>query len=197
MRLDEIPSEAEPDAETAAEVVAVVGPAPTPAKKRRGPRAKVGPTTAKTTVRRAQVLELSLEGLSCPQIAEKLGIHKDTAYEHLEVALKEEFPEHTAQLRHAWKLKNLGRLEALFRKYYLLEMKDEDTGSAKIGKLLVDIIKAQTSMLGHNAPVKVEQSGPEGGPMQVVAVPAFDLSKLTTEELLAFEQLRGKLEGKA
>lgn len=180
-----------------AETAAVLGPVPT-GKKRLGPRAFAGPTTAKTTVRRALVLEYSLAGLNCTEIADKLGVDRTTAQEHLNTILKEDFPEHTSALRHAWKLKNLARLEAMFAKYFKAEITDGQLPDSKMGKLLVDIIKQQTTMLGHNAPVRVEQSGPNGGPLQVenTDVPKFDMSLLSTEDLLKFEELRAKLEGK-
>ena len=39
-----------------------------------------------------------------------------------------------------------------------------------------------------------ETSGPDGGPIQVAAMPRRDLSHFTTEEIEAFERLTAKLE---
>ena len=54
------------------------------------------------------------------------------------------------------------------------------------------IKERKAKLLGLDAPVRQEHSGPEGGPIPVQSQP--DLSKLSTEELLELRELLGKTE---
>jgi hypothetical protein len=162
----------------------------------------------KITVRQQQVFELWKEGATLRAIgealrkqAEKAGqstrgfsheqVRKDL--DHVLEIMRIDF-EHEL---HTYRTMQLSRLNDQYMTFNAVAKGkiDKATGlradpDAYAGRLVLGIIKETNEVLGIKAAIKHEITGKDGGPVHVMS--SIDLSKLTTEELLQYEQLLNK-----
>lgn len=138
--------------------------------------------------RRKQAYKLRIDGLSYRQIAEELGVSVGTAYSDI-IALFERTKEQSDEMVQADRQVQVARLEAavaevmpMIRADVSLDALAEDLDLEKLAEFaslkklkleavdrLVKLDARIAKLLGLEAPVKKEISGPEGAPIEVDA----------------------------
>ena len=120
---------------------------------------KVTPTKIATQEKRAQALSLRKAGATYEQIGQHLGVTKQRAAQMVREAMDATIREPADNLR---ALEDQ-RLDDLLRGLYAQAVKG-DLGA--IDRIL-RIMERRAKLLGLDAPVRTEVSGPEGGPLHV------------------------------
>lgn len=138
------------------------------------------PVDANREVNKEQALQLRISGASYRQIARTLGMSVSNA--HLLVTeglneLRSQNEELTEELRRV----ELARLDAML--LALWERRKE----ARVADSILRIMERRSKLLGLDAPMKWEGSGPGGGPIPVSG--SFDLRNLTIDELRQLEKI--------
>ena len=130
-----------------------------------------------------QALDLRAAGASYRQIGEALSVSKPRAFRIVRAALDElvQHCEDTAE--------RVRRLE-LYRLDKIRLSLDSKKGDPRVADTLIRISERVAKLHGLDAPQRIEASGPNGGPIETEE--KMDLSKLTVEELLQFEELHKK-----
>jgi predicted DNA-binding protein YlxM (UPF0122 family) len=109
---------------------------------------------------REKALDLRAEGLTFQEIAEKLEISKTRAYELVKEALDEVREENNIRAVHLRDL-SLRRINKIRAKLW------DNRGKPDTAMALVRLEKREAELLGLDAPRKIEQSGPNGGPIRL------------------------------
>jgi len=132
-------------------------------------------------------LELRVSGASFRQIGEALSVSKPRAFRIVRKAL-DELVEHCTETAERVRQLELHRLDR-----YRLAL-DSRKSDPRTVDTLIRISERVAKLHGLDAPQRIEQSGPDGGPIQTQEqVP--DYSKLTLDELLQYEELYRKAHG--
>src|SRR6266403_3886806 len=132
-------------------------------------------------------LELRASGASFRQIGEALSVSKPRAFRIVRKAL-DELVEHCTETAERVRQLELHRLDR-----YRLAL-DSRKSDPRTVDTLIRISERVAKLHGLDAPQRIEQSGPDGGPSQTQEqVP--DYSKLTLDELLQYEELYRKAHG--
>lgn len=144
----------------------------------------------KRELQRAKALELRSLGLSYARIAEALGVRKTRAFNIVRDALDEVQQENRENVERIRTLE-LYRLDRI--RFALWPRR----GDPRTAMALVRISERTAKLTGIDAPTRLEQSGPGGGPVQVEQGAAGpDLTGLTDEELRQFAAISRKINGK-
>lgn len=151
---------------------------------------KAHPIDSARELKKEQALALRIARSSYRQIARALGVSVSTAHELVTEALEEV---REVNRQSATELKNLE--VALLDEMTLKLWPKAAPGSTVAPKLdprtadtILRISERRAKLLGLDAPIKGEWSGPGGGPIPLVAA-ALDPSKLSTEDLIALEKM--------
>lgn len=156
-------------------------------RKRRPPhsRSATGSGTLKTTERRAFILEKRREGHSLEAIGRMLGISKVAVFHHVKAAV-DELREQCAEDAETMRELELQRLDELTQTFLVLA-KD---GCDKAANIVLKAQERRAKLVGLDAPTttKTELTGKDGGPIKTASA-TVDLTRLTTEQLAALEQL--------
>lgn len=129
---------------------------------------------------RVKALELRIAGASYRQIATTLAIAASTAHDYVTGGVAD-LEEHSLVLKDEYRKLELARLDAL-----LLGLWPKRTDVRTHDSILRNM-ERRARLLGLDAPVRWEGSGPGGGPIPVAG--DIDLTKLTLEQLDALEQI--------
>lgn len=108
------------------------------------------PTDADITLRRREVWNLKVQGLTIAAIADKMGLAYRTIQTDLHQAAK--LVDVTQWLESEVTL-DLSRLEAIFRVYYAEALTGESIDAAK---LCLDVLARKSKLLGLDAPKRVD-----------------------------------------
>jgi len=146
-----------------------------------------GPRRVKSHQQMIMALELRVSGASFRQIGEALSVSKPRAFRIVRKAL-DELVEHCTETAERVRQLELHRLDR-----YRLAL-DSRKSDPRTVDTLIRISERVAKLHGLDAPQRIEQSGPDGGPIQTQEqVP--DYSKLTLDELLQYEELYRKAHG--
>jgi len=150
-------------------------------------RLKTTPNQVRGSENRAKALELRKSGASYRQIGEALGVTMQRAHQLVMDEL-----DRLAQLRlgNADELRRL-ELERLEMGALAIVTKVKQ-GNVECVKVWVRISESRRKLLGLDAPIKLEATGPDGGPIELAAV---DLRGLSTDELRTLRSLLLKAKG--
>lgn len=167
-------------------------------KKKKGSRAKVGATSARTADLKSKAYDMLLAGNRCPAIGAALGVSRVHAWKLARDGLAELQAE-TLDKMDEWRTvltqEHLEQL-ALGKKLRdgqapsIAHVKGIPADAAGFG--VVDKALSQLKALwvpSLPSVVKTELTGANGGPLQTHAIGTPDLSKLTDEQLAALEAI--------
>ena len=130
--------------------------------------------------RQLKALELRLAGCSYEQIAREVGYaSRSGAHKSVESALRQSLREPADELR-AISAERLDRVT-------LAVWRAANAGDLRAIDVLLRIEARRARLLGYDAPLRGEISGPEGKPL------ALDLKGLSDEELALLEVVHAKL----
>ena len=152
-------------------------------------------TDFEITEREKKVFDLWKEGATLRQIGEVLGISHEQARKDRIAELERRRTDDDEAFTH-WKTLQLARLNDQYMTFNAIAKGklDPNTGVRKpnveAGNLCRRIINDISELTGVKAAIKHEITGANGGPVHVSS--SIDLSKLSTEELMVYEQLLGK-----
>jgi len=132
-------------------------------------------------------LDLRAAGVSYQKIADALSVSKTRAYRIVRDAL-DGLVQHCEETAERVKRLELYRLDKI---RLALDGKKSDP---RVADTLIRISERVAKLHGIDAPTRVEQSGPNGGPIQTQEKEP-DLSKLSVEELIELERLHKKMAG--
>lgn len=122
--------------------------------------------------RRAKVSELWTMGLEQWEIADKIGVSEATISRDV-AALEEQSSSESVEKRAAYKAHQFGVLRASDRRLAIIIAKrGENIPAADLARLTdcrLRIMERIAKLLGLDAPAKTELSGPDGGPIELVA----------------------------
>jgi hypothetical protein len=131
--------------------------------------------------RKLQALELRKAAVSYQQIADQLGYRSASgAFNAVKAALKATLREPANELRDL----EVARLDAMLLPLW----RRVQSGDEKAVDRVLRIMERRARLLGLDAPTRGEISGPDGKPL------AFDLSRLSDEELKILERIQAKLD---
>jgi len=140
----------------------------------------------KSTQQMTEALELRAAGFSYRQIGKALSVSATRAFKIVGKAM-EELVKHNCETVEQARQMELHRLN---RMRTALESKRSDP---RVADTLLRISEREAKLRGLDAPQRIEQSGPDGGPIQTEE--KWDLSKLELDELKLFEALCKKMRG--
>ncbi len=142
------------------------------------------PDVAEAAVRSVQALELRIAGGSYRQIAKTLDVSVSVAHHYVVEALRET-REVAIERAEELKIVELARLDS-----WTLKLTSGRTLTPRVVDTLLRISERRARLLGLDAPVKREFSGPGGGPIQIApASTRWDLTKLSNEQLDELERM--------
>jgi len=132
-------------------------------------RLSAGGRTADTAVviaeRRKEAAKLRVQGLGLLEIAERLGVSTSTAWSDIESVLDEWRCEAVADIGRLRQLE-VAKLDELWHSLFSRAVDDRDE---KAVDRLIRLAERRAKLLGLDAPVRSEVSGPDGGALQVDA----------------------------
>jgi hypothetical protein len=149
-----------------------------------GSAAKNSKWQMRAAERQVKAIELRRSGMTYERIGREIGFTTMAAYLAVKVGLEKSLREPGDALREL----EVQRMEELLEAVWPL---------AKSGDLfavdrVIKISERRARLLGLDAPIKAEVTGPDGGPIQSVVM-TIDLSKLSELELEQYEGLLSKL----
>lgn len=156
-------------------------------------RSKTASRTVATTMRRQQAMDLRAQGYSLAEVADALGITRQSAWELLTKSIHD-YNASTAERAEEYIETNHARLEKLIKAHMPAATDPTDRNTYAAANTVLKSVNEQNKLRGLHAPTKAELSGPNGGPIQSVEA-AFDVSKLSTDELTALQELMRKAQG--
>jgi hypothetical protein len=136
--------------------------------------------TVEMEVLTAQALELRMGGATYRQIARTLHVSVSTAYRYVMDGLHD-VRELQGELAVNVRNLSLSRLDAMLLRLW------NDRGKPRTADTILRLMERQAKLVGADAPVRWEGSGPGGGPIPLQG--DMDLDKLTTEELRQLEAM--------
>lgn len=125
-----------------------------------GPLSTTSPIIVNRELKREQALDFRAEGLTFQEIADKLEVSKTTAYELVREALDEIRKENDIRAVHLRDLE-LRRLDKQRSALW------EKRANPDVANALTRISARVAALMGLDAPKKIEQSGPNGGPIKL------------------------------
>lgn len=114
----------------------------------------------KAAYRRQQALQLRLSGASYPTIAQALGVSVSVAYKDVQRELESVKAQHDGERESLLSLE-LERIDRMMRAHWPQAIQGHQGATDRVLKLM----ERRARLLGLDAPVKGELSGPGGGPM--------------------------------
>jgi hypothetical protein len=136
-----------------------------------------------------KALDLRTAGGSYDAIGKQMGVSKTRAYQLVMEGLAEletDIKETAGKVREL----ELRRLDAIVLAHWTARQ------NPRSAEILLKASNRRSELLGLDAPTRLEQSGPSGGPM-TIAVSELDLASLSTEELRELEGIITKAGSKA
>lgn len=147
---------------------------------------KATPRKIKTQNMTHQALELRKAGLTYEKIGEALGVAKSTAHELIVKglnAIKDDIKTDASTLVAL----EVERLDALLRSLWA------NKDNPRHADTILKIMERKAKLQGLDAPTRIEQSGVNGNPIQLQAIPVIDWSKATDEEIKIAKELEKRL----
>lgn len=152
------------------------------------------PDVARAEEESARAIQLRIEGYNYREIAKMLGVSLGTAHTRVQAgleAIREQKLESADELRRL----ELGRIDMLIMRMVATLPKKEDGGAdltkpvdPALMNSILKAIEARRKLLGIDAPIRWEGSGPGGGPIPIAAG-LMDLTKLSVDELRTLEAM--------
>lgn len=133
-----------------------------------------------------QALELRKAGLTYEKIADALGIAKSYAHEIIMKGLesiKEDIKTDATTLVAL----EVERLDALLRSLWA------NKDNPRHADTILKIMERKAKLQGLDAPTRIEQSGVNGNPIQLQAIPVIDWTKATDDEIRIARELEKRL----
>ena len=152
------------------------------------PESETSARRASAKERRLAAFELRKKGKSYREIGKELGATAQSAHRHVTKTLKE-IAEKTSDEAERVKVIELARLDELLA----MAWEKAEAGDRLAIDTALNVMRRRSALLGLDAPKQTELGGIGGGPVGIDAT-SIDLSKLTTEELAQFYQLRQKMQ---
>lgn len=119
-----------------------------------------GPITIAVEKNRQRALDLKANGFTFQEIGDKLGLSKTRAWELVNEALEE--------IREENNLRAVQLRDMALRRYHKIRMKLwPDRDKPDVANALIRLEQREADLLGLDAPKKIEQSGPNGGPIRL------------------------------
>lgn len=152
------------------------------------------PDVAKADEEAARAIRLRIEGYNYREIAKELGVSLGTAHTRVQEGLAE-IREQKLEAADDLRRLELGRIDMLINRMVRTLPKNDD-GTPDYTKpvdpalmnSILKAIEARRKLLGIDAPIRWEGSGPNGGPLPIAAG-LMDLTKLSVDELRALEAM--------
>ena len=141
-------------------------------------RTKTSPATLRGLKNREAAIDLRRAGWPFERIGEKLGISKQAAHKLVSSAIESA----RAQLSAASDdllAEEVLRLDGLLQKIYPRAAKGELAAVDRVLK----IMERRAKLLGLEAPVRIEATGPNGAPIEVSSTVSIDPTRLSTRTL--------------
>lgn len=136
---------------------------PTKAQRRQSPKTDPAhPSRVRGAANRKDALDLRLRGMSYAEIGRRLGVTRQTAHEHVMVALREAAAQCAANAV-TLRAMETERLEFIYSRL----MKKLERGDPVAANAAVRVSTRLAALHGLDAPTKQEHSGPSGGPIVV------------------------------
>jgi hypothetical protein len=143
---------------------------PNASKPKHRARQKATPAILKTTENRRRALQLRVSGLTFDEISDVMGLgNRGAAYKLVNGALEDTRKE-IREDAERYVAEDLHRIDRLMRAIWPMALGNTQTGTAPDLKAIdrVEKLLARKSrMLGLDAPVRAELSGPGGAPIEV------------------------------
>lgn len=159
-------------------------------------RSKTSKTTAVTSDRRLQAMQLRMQGLNCQEIADEMGISKPAAWKLIDSALKD-YAEAHREVTEQHVQTQLLRYEAIIQANYADATSTTSKERFFAAKTIKECQVEMAKLLGLYAPTKTELTGKDGAPIATASVAtAVDYSKLSTDELTTLLAIMKKAQEK-
>lgn len=107
--------------------------------------------------KRAEALDYRKQGYSYPQIAEAMGVSMSSAFEYVDIAIKNITRERAEAVREL----EIARINDLLTAFFPTAM----GGDAQAAAMCVRLMERLAKIEGYDAPERMELSGPGGGPI--------------------------------
>lgn len=157
-----------------------------------------GTDASKCAVQDELALALRIKGWTFPQIGEELGIDQSTAYRSYRRAMDKvrEITVEEAEVARDLELAKLDEIERVLRERVInpgLNRFGETEPLAGHANALMNVHERRAKLLGIDAAIKHEHSGPGGAAIPVAVTVKFDLSTLDDAELKQLRALVDKV----